>query len=61
MIDLPDAIVVPGQSEPVLAAENRPPVVGHIEGAPRGRRKLRASGAALKGLELKREHGNILR
>ena len=57
--DTPDALVVPAQGEPVLAAEDRPPVVGHIEGAPRGRRKLRASGATLEGLELKGDRGTF--
>ena len=55
--DTPDALVVPAQGEPVLTAEDRPPVVGHVEGAPRGRRKLPASGAALEGLELKGNRG----
>ena len=59
--DTPDALVIPGQGEPVLAAEDRPPVVGHIEGAPRGRRKLQALGAAFEGLELKGNRGTFQR
>ena len=48
----PDALVVPAQREPVLAAQDRPSVLGHGEVAPRGRREFRAPSATLKPLEL---------